>query len=92
MGRPQALWLLLVVGLLCLAQQCSGLRAETAALKRKKKKKTVDQRLLKQSDYVQLAVQRYLSNAELTERLQDYVHRCKAIATLHKIGSSAAGR
>ncbi len=94
------LWLLLAVaGLLCVAEQCAGLRAESAALKRKRKKnKSSDQRLLltpasaSGPDYVQLATQRYLSNTELTERLQDFEQRCKPIARLHKIGSSVGGR
>ena len=41
--RCGAYLLLLLVGLACLAQQSSGLRAESAALKRNKKKKKAEQ-------------------------------------------------
>ena len=91
--------LLLLLGLGCLAEQGSGLRAESAALKRAKKKKKDDQagqldpaQQKPGEDYVQKALQGYLSNAELTERLQDFERRCKHIATLSKIGSSVEGR
>lgn len=97
--RCSALLLLLLLGLGCLAEQGSGLRAESAALKRAKKKKKDDQAGLVDpaqqkpgEDYVQKALQGYLSNAELTERLQDFERRCKHIATLSKIGSSVEGR
>ena len=97
--RCGAYLLLLLVGLACLAQQSSGLRAESVALKRKKKKKKSEQQRQldetqqkQQEDYVQKALQGYLSNAELTERLQDFEKRCNHIASLSKIGSSVEGR
>lgn len=96
--RP-ALLLLLAALLLCL-EPVSALPAQTATLKRKKKKRggAVEFRLLNESqpgtaaghaDFVQLATRKYLNNEELSEWLHSYEKRCKSIARLVKIGSSA---
>ena len=97
--------LLLLLGLLCLLEAGSGLPAQSGSLKRKKKKKgsSVELRLLNESqagsgssasgpDYLYLALRRYLNNQELTEWLQSYEKRCKSIARLTKIGTSAQDR
>ncbi|EFN60129.1 hypothetical protein CHLNCDRAFT_49638 [Chlorella variabilis] len=104
MERPRAV-LLLLLGLLCLLEAGSGLPAQSGSLKRKKKKKgsSVELRLLNESqagsgssasgpDYLYLALRRYLNNQELTEWLQSYEKRCKSIARLTKIGTSAQDR
>lgn len=87
---------LLALGLL-VAPLAEGLRAESAALKRgRKKKKSSDARLLNESgrsgtDHVQEVLQRYISNEELTDRLKDLEKRCKGIARLVQIGKSVQG-
>lgn len=92
--------LLLLSLLLLLVEPSVGLPAQSAALKRSKKRKkgTVEARLLNEShpgggtggaiDFVQLATKRYLDNDELTEWLHSYEKRCKSIAKLTSIGKS----
>lgn len=96
-GTRTLLLALLALGLL-VAPLAEGLRAESAALKRgRKKKKSSDARLLNESgrsgtDHVQEVLQRYISNEELTDRLKDLEKRCKGIARLVQIGKSVQGR
>ncbi|KAL4422479.1 hypothetical protein ABPG75_008676 [Micractinium tetrahymenae] len=94
---PRRLLLALVALGLLLAPLAEGLRAESAALKRgRKKKKASDARLLNETgrsgaDHVQAALQRYISNEELADRLKDLEKRCKGIARLVQIGKSVKG-
>ncbi len=97
-ARPGTLLLTLLALSLFLAPLAEGLRAESAALKRgRKKKRTSDARLLNETgrsgaDRVQEVLQRYIDNSELTDRLKDLEKRCKGIARLVEIGKSVKGR
>ncbi|KAL4436066.1 hypothetical protein ABPG77_005514 [Micractinium sp. CCAP 211/92] len=96
-ARPGTLLLTLLALSLFLAPLAEGLRAESAALKRgRKKKRTSDARLLNETgrsgaDRVQEVLQRYIDNSELTDRLKDLEKRCKGIARLVEIGKSVKG-
>lgn len=92
--RPAALLALLVFGLLACAQLAASLPSQSAVLKRKRGKKRAagEQRQLAERDWVAASVQRYLSNQELGEWLAGYEKRCKGVAKLSTIGSSAEGR
>ena len=92
--RRAALLALLAFGLLACAHLAASLPSQSAVLKRKrgKKRASAEQRQLAERDWVAASVQRYLSNQELGEWLEGYEKRCKGVAKLSTIGSSAEGR